>query len=66
VTEQAAVLALAKRATSDWHLVAQLVESAGSALRVLRQDWTGFEPPELLAAVSADLQTTPSSPSSRR
>jgi DNA processing protein len=51
MTEQAAVLALAQRARGDWYLVSQLLEATGSALRVLRQDWTGFEPPELLSAV---------------
>jgi DNA processing protein len=52
VTEQAAVIALAKRARAEWYLVAQLLEATGSALRVIRQDWTGFEPPELLPAVA--------------
>jgi DNA processing protein len=52
VTEQAAVLALARRAHAEWYLVAQLLEATGSALRIVREDWTGFEPPELLAAVA--------------
>jgi DNA processing protein len=50
--EQAAVLALVSRAQSEWYLVAQLLEATGSALRVARADWTGFEPPELLTALS--------------
>lgn len=53
VREQAAVLALVKRASQEWYLVAQLLESVGSALRAIRQDWTGFEPPELLSAVTS-------------
>lgn len=48
--ERAAVLALGSRARAEWHLVAQLLEVTGSALRAVRRDWTGFEPPELLAA----------------
>jgi DNA processing protein len=51
--EQAAVLALLRRARGEWYLVAQLLEASGSALRVLRSDWTGFEPPELRAAVES-------------
>jgi DNA processing protein len=52
MTEQAAVLALVKRARSEWYLVAQLLETTGSAMRVVRREWTGFEPPELLAAIT--------------
>lgn len=50
--EQAALLALVARARGEWHLVAQLLEATGSALRVTRRDWTGFEPPELIRAAS--------------
>ncbi len=53
VREQAAVLALVKRASKEWYLVAQLLESTGSALQAIRREWTGFEPPELLAAVES-------------
>ncbi len=53
VSEQAAVLALVKRASNEWYLVAQLLESVGSALRAIRQEWNGFEPPELLSAVTS-------------
>lgn len=53
VREQAAVLALVKRASHEWYLVAQLLESVGSALRAIREEWTGFEPPELLSAVTS-------------
>src|SRR2546423_429758 len=52
VREQAAVLALVAQARGEWYLVAQLVEANGSALRVGRHDWTGFEPPELLGSAS--------------
>lgn len=45
------MLALVSRARGEWHLVAQLLEVTGSALRAIRRDWTGFEPPELLGAV---------------
>src|SRR5262249_26410829 len=46
--EQAATLALVKHADREWHLLAQLLEASGSALRVLRGEWTGFEQPELV------------------
>jgi DNA processing protein len=52
IREQAAVLALVKRAQKEWHLVAQLLESTGSALRAIRGEWSGFEPPELISAVT--------------
>jgi DNA processing protein len=54
VREQAALLALVKRARGEWYLVAQLLEATGSALRLARRDWTGFEPPELLEALGGD------------
>ena len=52
--EQAAVLALvsASRRTSrpadrvSWHRVADLVRQAGSALKILNREWTGFESSE--------------------
>jgi DNA processing protein len=53
--EQAAVLALISHARGDWHMVAQLIEAAGSALRVIERDWSGFESPELLAAAPDDV-----------
>lgn len=43
-SERAAVLALAAATPGEWYRTAALVEDAGSALRVLRRDWTGFEP----------------------
>lgn len=46
--EQAALLALAAHATGPWHLVAQLVEETGSALRLASGERSGFESPELL------------------
>ena len=52
MTEQAAVLALVRHARAEWYLVSQLLEFTGSAARVLRGEWTGLEPPELLAAVA--------------
>jgi DNA processing protein len=52
VTEQAAVLALVAQARAEWYLVSQLLEVTGSARRVIERDWTGFEPPKLLAAVT--------------
>lgn len=42
--EQAAVLALVGATKGEWYRTSALVEDAGSALRVLAQDWTGFEP----------------------
>jgi DNA processing protein len=48
--EKAGVLALVSRAEREWHLIAQLIEASGSALRVIRREWTGLEPQELLAA----------------
>lgn len=52
--EQAAVLALVSHARGEWHTIAQLIEATGSALRAARHDWSGFEPPELLAAAAVD------------
>lgn len=49
--EQAAVLALVSQACGEWFLLAQLLESVGSALRVARGEWSGFEPPELRAVI---------------
>src|SRR6266540_2651073 len=54
VREQAAVLAVVAQGRAEWYLAAQLVEVNGSALRVARRDWTGYEPPELLEAVSGE------------
>jgi DNA processing protein len=51
LNERAAVLALVHRAHADWHVVAQLLDVTGSATRALRQEWTGFEPQELVDAV---------------
>jgi DNA processing protein len=50
--EQAAVLALVSHARGEWFLVSQLLEEVGSALRACAREWTGFETPELLRAVS--------------
>jgi DNA processing protein len=54
VREQAALLALVSQARGEWYLVAQLLEATGSALRVARRDWTGFESSELLGALRGD------------
>jgi DNA processing protein len=57
VTEQAAVLALVQRARAEWFLVAQLVETTGSARRIIEADFTGLEPPELVAAITDESVT---------
>lgn len=44
--EQAAVLALVAETTGEWHRTAELIEGARSALRIVRGEWTGFEPHE--------------------
>lgn len=43
-SERAAVLALVAATTGRWYRTAALVEDAGSALRVIQREWTGFEP----------------------
>jgi DNA processing protein len=50
VREQAAVLALVAHSRLSWSQVAALIEGAGSALRLLRRDWSGFEPFEVQEA----------------
>ena len=47
VREKAAVLALVAQSRVSWNRVASLVEDSRSALRLVRRDWTGFEPIEL-------------------
>lgn len=47
--EQASVLALVAATAElpgryEWHRVADLIEAAGSARRIIQRDWTGFEP----------------------
>jgi DNA processing protein len=47
VSERAAVLALVAAASEsgiEWHRAATIIDQAGSALRVLRRDWSGLEP----------------------
>ena len=46
--EQAAVLALTMATKREWFRVAAFIEATGSALRIVNQDWTGFEPFDLL------------------
>jgi DNA processing protein len=55
IREQAAVLALVSRARRDWHRIAALIESAHSALRIIRRDWTGFEQFDIEEAKGLDL-----------
>jgi DNA processing protein len=43
-SERAGVLALVAATQGHWYRTAALVEDAGSALRIIRQEWTGFEP----------------------
>ncbi len=50
VREQAAVLALVAHSRLSWSQVAALIEGAGSALRLVRRDWSGFEPFEVQEA----------------
>lgn len=49
-SEQAAVLALVKRAEGEWSRTADTIERARSALRIVRGDWTGFEPEDVIAS----------------
>ena len=44
ISERAAVLALVAATAGEWYRTAALVEDAGSALRVIQREWTGFEP----------------------
>jgi len=44
IAERAAVLALVAATPGEWYRTAALVEDAGSALRVMQRQWTGFEP----------------------
>lgn len=50
--EQVALLALigALNRGEEWYRAASIVDDAGSALRVLRRDWNGFEPFDLEVA----------------
>jgi DNA processing protein len=42
-SERAAVLALVSATRGEWYRTSALIEDAGSALRVLHREWTGFE-----------------------
>jgi DNA processing protein len=44
IPERAALLALVSATPDEWYRTAVLAEDAGSALRVIRRDWTGLEP----------------------
>ena len=48
--EQAAVLALVERTESEWYRVSQLLDEAGSSLRLVENALKDIESPELLAA----------------
>jgi DNA processing protein len=48
--ERAAVLALVGATKGEWYRTAALIEDAGSALRVVSRDWSGFEPFDLSVA----------------
>ncbi len=53
--EAAAVLALAAATEGPWYRTASVIEDAGSALRILSREWSGFElmpEPELAALVN--------------
>ncbi len=41
--ERAAVLALIARTEGEWYKTAALIEAAGSALRIVRREWSGLE-----------------------
>lgn len=50
VREQAAVLALVSVTRREWHRTASMIEEMGSAQKVLRREWTGFESFNVAAA----------------
>ena len=43
LSEKASVLALVAATLGPWHATASLIEAAGSATRLLRRDWSGFD-----------------------
>ncbi len=45
--EQAALLALVAARAAPWHEIAALVETAGSAERIVRGDFSGFDPEDV-------------------
>lgn len=54
IHERAAVLALVSQTDSEWYRLASLIEEAGSALRILKKDWTGFESFEFISREDAE------------
>lgn len=50
VAERAALLALVSATRGEWYKTAALAEDAGSALRVIHREWTGFEPFDIFQA----------------
>lgn len=52
VNEQASLLALigSLKRGEEWYRTAAMVDDAGSAVRVLARDWSGFEPFDVDAA----------------
>ena len=56
--EQAAVLALARRTPKGWHLLAQAVERAGTALPLAAGEWPDDAPREILGVATATLDSS--------
>lgn len=54
IHEQAAVLALVSRSEAEWPHVASLVEEVGSALAIIKGDWSGFESFEFMSREQAE------------
>lgn len=47
LNERAAVLALVAKSTEPWHLTADLIDQAGSAVELINGEWTGFDPDDV-------------------
>src|SRR5947209_8896573 len=48
--ERAAVLALVSATEGPWHITADLIERAGSAVRIIEREWSGLEEIDLVEA----------------
>jgi DNA processing protein len=59
IREQAAVLALVSVSKREWHRTASMIEEAGSALKILHGDWSGFESFEPADAQALTERLTP-------
>lgn len=57
--ERAAVLALVAATQGEWYRTATLIEYAGSAVRIVRQEWTGFEPFDVSQTAELAERVTP-------